>query len=97
MSLAKAIQFGSLVTQLTPAGKASFVRDLAASDGQMIIDALSSYFLYGLRSENQIMRTEAGTILLRRIIECCVGDCDQFGEGEAEQTNGLIGGRIEEM
>ena len=58
MSLAKAIQFGSLVTQSTPAEKESFVRDLAASDGQMIIDALSSYFLYGLRSEDQIMRND---------------------------------------
>ena len=46
MFLAKAIQFNSLAAQLTPTETASFIKDAADSNPQMIITALSTYFMH---------------------------------------------------
>ena len=45
MPLSKAIRFSSLVSQLSPSETVSFIKDIADSNQQIIIDALSSYFL----------------------------------------------------
>ena len=46
MSLAKAIQFNSLAAQLTPIETASFIKDAADSNPQMIMNALSTHFMH---------------------------------------------------
>ena len=54
MSLSKAINFSSLAAQLTPLETISFIKDVANSNHQIIIDALSSYFLHAPPNDERV-------------------------------------------
>ena len=58
MSLTKAIQFSSLAAQLRHSETISFIRKVAKSNPQMIMDALSSYFMHRLPINDNIIHND---------------------------------------
>ena len=54
MPLSKAIQFSSLASQLTPSETILFIKNVADSNHQIIIDALSSYFLHASPNDERV-------------------------------------------
>ena len=69
MSLRKVIRFGSLAAQLTPSETISFITKAAKSNPQMIIDALSSYFMRRLPINDNINHNDQCIESISNIIQ----------------------------
>lgn len=75
MVLAKAIQFSSLAAQLDLVEKRSFLIDVLDSNPQMIIDALSSYFMHSLAIAG--MQPDQCIKSISTIIQCRSSQSDE--------------------
>ena len=69
MSLMKVIRFSSLAAQLTPSETISFITKAAKSNPQMIIDALSSYFMHRLPINDNIIHNDQCIESISNIIQ----------------------------
>ena len=69
MSLRKVVRFSSLAAQLTPSETISFITETARSNPQMIVDALSSYFMHRLPINDNINHNDQCIESISNIIQ----------------------------